>query len=181
MRLGINPAIVFFLLLSSCSITVNMTGARIHESLKTIQIETFVDVSGNGAPDAGQKVTEALKDFFQTNSRLKIVNPGDPEPVDLILTGEISKYEVISVGYSGNSTSESASLNRLNMGVKASLECLIEIEEDGYDVGYDNKSFANTNAEFSADEDFTSKEAELVDEAIEQIVQEMFTKSFSSW
>ena len=138
-------------------------------------------MSGNGAPDLSQKLTEAVKEFFQTNSRLKIVNPGDPEPADLVLSGEITSYDVIPVGYSGDGQNEAASLNRLRVNVLANLELLREIDEDGYEVGYENKTFQNTNAEFSSDDQFADKENDLVDEVVKQLSQELFTKAFSSW
>lgn len=174
-------SVVLLLFFVSCSVQLNMTGASIHDSLKTIRIENFEDISGNGSADIGLKLTESLRDFFQTNSRLKILGAEDTEQADLVLNGDITGYDIISVGYTGDQSSESASISRLKVTVKATLESMIEIPDENYEVGYDLKSFSNTNGEFSVEEVFADREDDLVDEVVLQLAQDMFTKAFTSW
>ena len=121
-----------------------------------------------------QQFTEKLKDYFQQNTNLTLVD----ENGDLQLEGAIERYdyEPVAPQASGSdNVADVASQMRLNISVDATY---VNTNDDQYD--FDGRSFSFF-ADFDADRDPTSVEEELVDEILDQIIFDIFTASVANW
>lgn len=155
----------------------SFTGANISPDIKTISIQKFNDEIGNGPPNLSQLFTEKIRDYYQQNTSLSIVqNEGE-----LQLEGSIVGYNLTPMAprASGSQNFEDtdiAALQRLTITVKVTY---INTTDDSFD--FDSKNFS-----FYADydpekQDFNSIEAELVEEIYDQIVLDIFNATVANW
>ena len=167
--------LILSLLSTQCSnVNYSFTGAAISPEVKTISIQNFYNDSGGGPPTMSQQFTEKLKDYFQQNTNLTLVD----ENGDLQLEGAIERYdyEPVAPQASGSdNVADVASQMRLNISVDATY---VNTNDDQYD--FDGRSFSFF-ADFDADRDPTSVEEELVDEILDQIIFDIFTASVANW
>jgi len=139
-----------------------------------LSISTFFNDSGGGPPNISQLFTEEIKDYFQQNSELALVNYDG----DLQLEGAITGYRLRPVAptASAGAVSSAGALQRLEIVVKASFFHTKDEEQS-----YSNKSFT-----FFADYDpnaqsLTAAEPELIDIIFEQIIFDIFNASVANW
>ncbi|MEZ5197596.1 MAG: LptE family protein [Bacteroidales bacterium] len=81
------------ILLGGCSMNYSFTGASISPEVKTINIKYFPNNASLVEPTLSQKLTDALRDKFASETNLIIVNEGG----DLILEGSITQYRTTPV------------------------------------------------------------------------------------
>ena len=153
----------------------SFTGTSIDYDLtKTLSVANFFNDTAGGPPNMGQFFTEELRDFFQRNTKLELVqNKGD-----LQLEGAISNYDVRpqAVTSSGNrNLNDQTGLMRLNIGVEVAFTNTKKEEE----------SFRRTFS-FFADYDpstttLTAIEDDLVEEIFDQIIFDIFQASVAQW
>lgn len=163
-----------FLATNCSNVSYSFTGAAISPEVKTISIQNFYNDSGGGPPTMSQQFTEKLKDYFQQNTNLTLVD-GDG---DLQLEGAIERYdfEPVAPQASGSdNVADVASQMRLNITVSATY---VNTNDDQYD--FDDRNFTFF-ADFDAERDPTSVEEELVDEILDQIIFDIFTASVANW
>ena len=167
-------ALVVITLFSGCG-NYSFTGISIdYNEVKTISISTFFNDSGGGPPNMSQLFTESLKDYFQQNSELLLVNYDG----DLQLEGSITRYTLRPVAPTASNTAgatSSGSLQRLEIQVSANY---VHTKDDTQSY---KKSFS-----FFADYDpnsqsLTAAEPELIDVIFEQIIFDIFNASVANW
>ena len=167
--------IFLFVFLSACSnVKYGFTGAAISPEVKTISIDFFYNDSGGGPPTLSQNLTEQLRDYFQQNTNLAVVQ----ENGDLLLEGSISRYyyEPVAPQASGSDqVADVAGQMRLTIAVEATY---INTNDDQYD--FDDRTFSFF-ADFDADRDPTAVEDELIGEILDQIIFDIFTASVANW
>lgn len=154
------------LLFNSCGI-YSFSGAVISPDVKTVTVANFVNETGLGPTSLAQNFTERLKNYFQSNTNLRIVRTGG----DVFFEGAIVGYSVSPVS---PSATESSLKNRLTMRVK---------------VRYENKvdTSQKFNQEFSFYDDYDQREslAQVEDQKIENITSQLaldiFNKAFQNW
>jgi hypothetical protein len=155
----------------------SFTGANISPEIKTISIQKFNDEIGNGPPNLSQLFTEKIRDYYQQNTSLSIVqNEGE-----LQLEGSIVGYSLTPMaprasGSQNYEDTDIAALQRLTITVKVTY---INIIDDSFD--FDNKNFS-----FYADydpekQDFNSIESQLVEEIYDAIVLDIFNATVANW
>jgi hypothetical protein len=160
-------SIAIICLAQGCGV-YSFTGTNISPEVKSISVTTFYNESGNGPSSMSQTFSEGLRDFYQNNTNLELVN----ENGDLQVRGKISYYQVENVAPNAN---EVASLNRLRIRVKV----------DYINTKDDTQSFENK--EFSFFEDFEQQtalqdvEEDLIDIIFEQIYLDIFTGTVANW
>ena len=170
-------AITLSLLLTTqrcANINYSFTGAAISPEVKTISIQNFYNDSGGGPPTMSQQFTEKLKDYFQQNTNLTLVDDNG----DLQLEGAMERYdfEPVAPQASGSDqVADVASQMRLTISVNATY---VNTNDDQYD--FDDRAFSFF-ADFDADRDPTSVEEELIDEILDQIIFDIFTASVANW
>ena len=166
--------LTFFLLLSGCGI-YSFNGASIdYVTTKTISVTNFFNDTAGGPPNMGQFFTEELRDYFQRNTKLELVQ----KKGDLQFEGAISDYDVRpqSVSSSGNrNQNDQTGLMRLNISVEVTFT----------NTKKEAESF-NRTFSFFADYDpssttLTAVEDDLVEEIFDQIIFDIFQASVAQW
>lgn len=156
-----------------CSV-YSFSGASLGPEIKTISIQNFFNDSGGGPPNMSQLFTESIKDYYQQNTNLTLVDDNG----DLLLEGSITRYEYIPVApraSGSNEVADVASLMRLNITVTVSY-----INTTNDEFNFDNRSFSFF-ADFNAEQDPSSVEDELIVEIFDQIIFDIFNASVANW
>lgn len=161
--------------LSSCGI-YSFTGASISPDIKTISIQRFVDEIGAGPATMSQNFTETIRDYYQQNTNLILVdNDGD-----LQIEGSITGYKIAplaptSSGSSNYDDADIAGMQRLTITVRASY---LNTKDDSFDF---DKTFSFYKDYDPDTEPLRSNEEDFVDEIFEQIVLDIFNASVANW
>ncbi|MEQ8360368.1 MAG: LptE family protein [Cytophagales bacterium] len=158
-----------FLLLTvnGCGV-YSFTGTNISPDVKTISVATFYNESGNGPASISQTFSEGLRDFYQSNTNLELVNSNG----DLQIEGRISYYAVDNVAPTGD---ELAALNRLRIKVRINY-----INTKDETQSFENKQFTFFE-DFDQQTTLQSVEDELIENISEQIFLDIFTETVASW
>ena len=166
-------SLVVFITFSGCGV-YSFTGAALGPEVQTISIDNFYNDAGNGPPNMSQIFTEEIRDYYQANTSLALVQ----ENGDLLLEGSITRYEFVPVApqaSGSNDVADVAGLVRLNITVSASY-----VNTYSDEFNFENKSFTFF-ADFSADRDPSSVEEELIAEIFDQIIFDIFTATVANW
>jgi hypothetical protein len=171
MRVSLFPYFVVPLLLTatffSCKPRLSLSGATIPAEAKTVSVSFFKNNTTLGAPSLSQRFTEKLRDVVSQQTRLTLVRTNG----DLQFDGYISDFAVAPVAIQSN---DQARLNRLSISVNVVYNNKFE----------EAKNFEQTFtrfADFSANENISAKEAELVTEIYRQITEDVFNRAFNNW
>ena len=153
------------LIFNGCGI-YSFSGAST-EGLKTVSIQYFQNRASLVQPGLSQNLTDVLIDKCKAQTSLNIVNGlGDSN-----FEGEISDYNTRPLTVSADAT---AAMNRFTITVKVKFTNSVDPE----------KSFEQT---FSRYEDYNSSldlsqvEAELSENILELIVEDIFNRAFVNW
>ncbi len=161
---------LLLLLLSGCSV-YNFTGGAIPSDVKTISIAVFYNESASGPPNISQLLTEKVKDYYQSNSKLTLA----PNNGDWQLSGYISQYTVTPLAPLANETSAQS---RLTIGVKVDF---VNTKASTPGAVQNFSQVFPFYKDFNQNQSLSSVETELVDAILNQIVFDIFTKTTSSW
>lgn len=160
-------------LLQSCASGpkfLSFTGGRLDPSkYQRVIIQNFFNDSPGGPANMGIDFTERLKEYYQRNTPLSLVD----ESAQIELSGSITGYAVTPVAPSGGDVQQ-AELQRLTITVK--VEYVDNVAED--------KSFNNNFSffqDFNANQTLEEVETELVDAIFDQIVFDIFNKTYANW
>lgn len=154
--------------MSSCSLKYSFTGTNpLPEDIKTISIAFFDNNSALGPSTIGQTFTENLRDLFQSQTRLELVNVNG----DLAYEGAITGYVIQPIAIQGNQT---AAQNRLTITVK--VDFVNQVQENKNF----NQSFTRF-ADFNSSQDLSSVEDALIQEIFDQITQDIYNKTLGDW
>ncbi len=155
---------VLLVCLNSC---YSFKGASLSTDLKTIQINNIrLEIAG-GPTNLSLTVNEKLKEYFQRNTTLKLVNQNP----DLLIEGTIVGYELTP---QAPTTDDKAGLNRLTL--KISFNVVNRLD--------DTKNFEQ---EFSFYQDFPQNqtlsqvEKTLIPKLTDQIILDLFNKIAGDW
>ena len=163
------------LLAIPCCITgcgvYSMTGAA--TTAKTIQIEQFYNNTDLAPPNIAQLFTNSLKDYYQRNSSLRVIEKGG----ELQVEGVISEYRINPIApQAGNpDANNSAALTRLTIGVKVSYVDGLEPKNS-----FKDKSFSFYK-DFDNNENFTTIQEDLQKKIFEQILIDIFNATIGNW
>lgn len=156
------------LLLSSCRLSVSLTGGNINPNAKTVYVQTFTNNSTLVNPSLSQDFTTALKNKIQNQTPLTIINNGNG---DYGLEGEITNYTVTPVAIQGN---DQAAMNRLTISVRVRFT-------NSFDETQNFEQTFSRYADYLSTQNFTSVEGTLVEEINEALTDDIFNKSFVNW
>lgn len=160
--------LMLMLTVFGCRVQFNFTGGgTVDERLETLNIEIFTNEATVVVPYLAQEITRQMQERFLNQSRLELTS-GD---ADIFITGAITRYQVSPVAISGNTRAEQS---RLTMAARITFENRVEPSESW------EQTFSKF-VDFNADEDFTAIERDLIDDLLEQITQDVFTKSVANW
>lgn len=150
--------------LSSC---YSFKGASLAQDLKTIQINNIRMETAGGPTNLGLTINEKVKEYFQRNTTLKIINQNP----DLFLEGTITGYEMTP---QAPTSDDKAGLNRLTMKIQFSLVNRLD-ETKNFDQEF---SFYQ---DFPQNQTLTQVEKNLIPKLVDQIILDLFNKIAGDW
>ena len=164
-RKSVLLSLLMVVILMSCN--YSFSGASISPDIKTISIKNFPNYSSLGPPTLSQSFTEALKDLFIRQTSLSLVTRNG----DLQFEGQISNYVAAPIAIQAN---DQAADNRLTITIDVKFV-------NTQDATQNFESSFSRFADYSANENLSAKEDELIREINEQLVQDIFNRSVSNW
>ena len=162
-------------LFSACKVEYSFTGTTLDYNVtNTFSVANFFNDSGGGPANMGQLFTEDLKDYFQRNTQLELIqNNGD-----LQFSGAITGYTI-----SPQATVSSTNANQPDRAGQMRVTIRVEVEF----VNTKNEE-ENTKKTFSYFQDYDPSsttllevESELVETIFEGIIQDIFTSTVANW
>ncbi len=157
------------LLLTGCfSIRYDMKGgADINPAIKTVSVQYFNNRAMRVEPSLSQKFTDALKNYMENNTKLRVVNTMG----DVDFSGEITNYDIQSVAISAGDV---AAKTRFTITVRVKYTNAIN-PDDSFDTSF------SRYRDFDSTKDFGSVESALTEEIIDEIIEQIFNKAFVNW
>lgn len=163
----------------SCKV-YNFTGGSIPPEVKTISVGFIENQAGNGPPNLPLVTTEKIKSYYQDNSALSIA----PNNGDWQITGYISQYSTEPVAPQAGQT-QTAALTRLRITLYIEFHNSLAPEED--DEVQDERHIKDFKqpftfyADFAQNQSLSQVENELINQILDQIVLDIYTKTTSNW
>lgn len=168
--------LVIFLvfLLPSCARlpSVSFNGSSLSPDMKSITIRNFYSDVAAGPANLAINFTEKVKEFYQRNTRLAIINDNG----DLTLEGTITDYSVSPVAPVAGSgdLQQIAGQQRLSITVKVQYTNAKDGTKD-FDQPF------TQFADFAANANISQVEAGLINDIFNRIVLDIFNKSAGDW
>jgi len=158
---------LFAIILNGCKVNYSFTGASIPPEVKTIDIKYFKNNATLVEPTLSQKLTDAFRDKFVSETSLDLVN----QDGDLILEGVITGYKTQPVAIQGN---DQAALNRLTITIEVTYTNTID--EDASFESQFSRYF-----DYSSSDNLLDVQEELIDEINRMLVEDVFNKAVINW
>lgn len=155
----------FLLMILSGCYTLN--GISIPENVNSYYVANFDLDARNAPPLINQLFTEALKN--KINQQTKLV-ANDTEP-DVEFNGSIASFTLDQLA---PTREQESSINRLKVSVSVEYK-------NNRDPDASWKQTFSQNFDFSPDQDLLSVQDQAIDEIYEQIIEQIFNKSFADW
>ncbi len=143
----------------------------IPDSIKTVRINFIGNKAQYVNPQLSPNLTDRFKQKVVSQTRLTQTNKDN---ADYDISGWVSNYAVSTSGISttGNNQRQ-ASVNRLTVGVHMILNNQLSNQVQEFDV---SRSF-----EFAASLSLQAAEAQLQDEMVRNLTDDIFNRIFSNW
>lgn len=160
--------LLFLLLQTSCRVSYSFTGASISPNVKTVTIRYFPNNASVVVPTLSTTFTDALKDYFTSQSHLILVDHGG----DLTVEGAITGYDPVApVAIQGN---ETAAMNRMTITVNVKFTNRTN----------DKQNFETSFPEYidySSSQPLPSIQEQNIKVIIDKLVQDIFNKAVVNW
>lgn len=157
---------ITMLLLISCGI-YKFNDASIDPNIKTVKIGYIDNKARYINPQFAAKLTDRIQQKIISATKLTRTNNDD---ADYVITGVITNYDGSqTVGVSATQ----AAANRLTVTVHIVLRNNKENKTDEFDV---SRSF-----DYPATQSFSVAEAQLSDEVVRNLTDDIFNRIFSNW
>lgn len=156
------------LLWAGCSVNYSFTGASIPPEARTIQIENFPNNASLVNPTLSQELTDALRNKFQSQTSLVLVNDGG----DLVISGEITDYNTRPTAIQSN---DIAAQNRLTITIKVTFVNTIDESQS-----FQNQTFSRYE-DYPSTQDLLSVQETLVQEINEMLIEDIFNQAVVNW
>jgi len=160
---------VLFVMQQCITVKYGMSGASISPEAKTVSVKYFQNNAPLVNPQLSQLLTEELKDKFQSQTNLSLVNGIG----DLHFEGEIIDYSTKPMAIKEN---DIAAENRLTITVRVKY---VNSKDPNSTFDFD-KTFTRFE-DYSSTYDLTQVETELSETIAEQLVQDIFNESVVNW
>lgn len=151
---------------TACGI-YSFSGTSIQPDVKTVTINYFEYKALRVNPSLSNDLTELLKDKFRKMTRLEQVE----QDGDMEISGEVTGYDVRATAITAE---EVAAQNRLTVSVKISFMNRKYPEEDF------EKSFS-AYADYPSERSLDEVEAELCEEIVEKLCEDILNATVANW
>jgi len=163
---GVLCLVSCFFLLSSCGVYTFRDVSIDYSKYKTIKIDFIENRAGYKNPQLSPRLTDALQQKIANQTKLTRTNNDN---ANYRVSGYISSYAVSTSGISN----QQAATNRLTVGVHITLTDNVVNKPTDYDISRD--------FDFSAGLTLQQAEAQLLDDIIRNVTDEIFNRLFSNW
>ena len=163
--------ILLLIPLAGCGV-YGFTGASISPDVKTISIQTFYNNAVLGPSNMSVLFTETLKDYFQQNTSLALIDQNG----DLQIDGYIADYKITPVAANASSAGQQdlSTLSRITISVFATY---VNTKDDTFDFERRFSFFVDYDQSL----DLASVEQDFAQEIFDQIVIDIFNASGANW
>lgn len=162
--------IVLAALISSECFTVKYDlkgGIDIDPRAKTFSVQYFDNRAPRIEPTLSQRMTEALKDYIESSTKLKLVNTYG----DIDFSGVITNYNISATTITSGDV---AAQTRFTIAVKVTYSNLYD-PDGGFEETF------TKSLDFDSSTDISAVEDEYSDDMIDEIVELIFNKAFIKW
>ena len=180
--------IVFFIfavssLLTACGV-YSFSGASIdYNTTKTVSISFFYNESGLGPASISQDFTNKLRDYFQQNTNLSLVE----DDGDIQLEGVIADFNYKPLAPqsggsynpdtgSGFEDADAAGLEQLTISIKTTF---INVNDDQFD--FQDRTFSQFDSYSTTTSSREAAESGLTNKILDQIVIDIFNAAVANW
>ncbi|WP_162416075.1 LptE family protein [Cyclobacterium roseum] len=164
-----------FFWVNACKVEYSFTGTTLDYNVtQSFSVANFFNDSGGGPANMGQLFTEELKDYFQRNTQLELIQNGG----DLQLSGAITRYTIspqATVSNPNSNQPDRAGQMRITISVEVDYVNLANEEENG------KKTFSFFQDYDPRNTSLLQVETELVEVIFENIIQDVFTSTVANW
>ncbi len=141
---------------------------------QTITVLNFFNDTGQGPANLSQQLTELLRDYYQRNTNLAIVESGG----ELMVEGSIVGYNtrpVAPIASGNDQQADVAGSTRLTIRVQVDFTNTLNQEED---FGRSFSFYDDFNAQTST---LTVEEDQLIETIFDQIIFDIFNATVANW
>jgi hypothetical protein len=153
--------------ITSCRVNYSFTGASISPKVKTIAIMNFPNNAPLVVPTLSNTFTDALKDYFTSQTNLILVKQSG----DLVIEGSITGYAVQPIAIQGN---ETAAMNRLTITVSVKFTNRTD-EKQNFETTFSRYQ------DYSSSRNLSSVQDVLIQQIDDQLVQDIYNKAVVNW
>jgi hypothetical protein len=154
-------------LFTACKINYSLNGASIPPEAKTVSVKYFENSASLAPPTLSQKFSEALRDKIISQTRLTLVKTNG----DIAFEGSITNYITTPIAIQ---STDQAALNRLTITVTVKYNCSFD-EKKNYEQAF------SRFADYSSGKALSEVESDLITQINDQLVQDIFNKTFNDW
>ncbi len=155
--------------ISSCGV-YSFADVSVPDSIKTVRINFFENRAQYVNPQLSPTLTDRVRQRIVNQTRLSQTNS---ENAHYDINGYVSNYSVSTSGISSGNGTQQASMNNLTVGVHIVLNNRLSGEVTEYDI---SRSFP-----FNANLSLQAAEAQLLDEMVRNLTDDIFNRIFSNW
>ena len=156
------------ILINSCSVSYKFDGASVdYNTVKTISIQDFPNHAKLIYPTLSSSFSDALRNKYIRQTRLKIVN----DNADLELEGEITAYDVKGLAVKADAY---ASMTELSISIKIRY---VNNKKQGDDL---DQSFTSSRP-FSNTQTLDQVQDQLIPEIIEDLIDQIYNATLGKW
>jgi len=153
---------------NSCRMSYSFTGASVSPDVKTVSIQYFANNASLVVPTLSRVFTDALKDYFTSQTNLILVDRNG----DLNVEGTITGYSVQPVAIQGN---ETAAMNRLTIAVTVKFT-----NKKNEKQNFENKTFSRYQ-DYPSSQNLAALQDRLIKEIDDQLIQDIFNQAVVNW
>ena len=161
----LNSAILLLFLLSSCHV-YTFKDVSIPADVKTVKIGMIENKARYVDPQLAPQLRDRLEQKITGQTRLTRTNNDDAH---YQISGYVSENNITTAGISA----QQAATNRLTIGVHITFRNTLTAKTEEYDI--------SRNFDFSANLTRQQAEAQLHDEILRNLSDEIFNRIFSNW
>lgn len=160
---------IIFLASGCWPTSISFIDKAMPEEWKQFSIQTLDYNAANAPISYPANLTEALKDGVQNNTRLKLASSANSGEVQI--EGALNGYSIQPIALQPGDV---AAKNRLTVTVSFTIFISAPKEEE-------MKLTSTRFADYDSNLDFSTVEAQLLEEINQQIMQDLINKLFSNW
>lgn len=152
-------------MIASCNV-YSFRDVSVPPEVKTVKIDFFENRARYINPQLATRLTDRFQQKVSQQTKLTRTNNDDAH---YQISGYISGYDITTVGVSA----QHSATNRLTVSVHIILRNTLNNKTEEYDV--------SRNFDFSALQSLQQAEAELLDDIVSNMSDEIFNRIFSNW